>query len=41
VLRLLRAGAAEGRAVVMVTHEAVAAEAADRVLTLRDGRLVT
>ena len=39
VLRLLRAGAAEGRAVVMVTHEAAAAEIADRVLTLRDGRL--
>src|SRR3954467_1935844 len=40
VLRLLRAGADEGRAVVMVTHEAVAADIADRVLTLRDGRLV-
>jgi ABC-type lipoprotein export system ATPase subunit len=40
VLRLLRAGAQEGRAVVMVTHEAAAAEVADRVLTLRDGRLV-
>ena len=40
VLRLLRAGAAEGRAVVMVTHETAAAEAADRVLTLRDGRLI-
>ena len=40
VLRLLRAGAAEGRAVVMVTHETAAAEVADRVLTLRDGRLV-
>jgi ABC-type lipoprotein export system ATPase subunit len=40
VLRLLRAGAAEGRAVVMVTHEAVATRIADRVLTLRDGRLV-
>jgi ABC-type lipoprotein export system ATPase subunit len=39
VLRLLRAGAAEGRAVVIVTHEAAAAAAADRVLTLRDGRL--
>jgi ABC-type lipoprotein export system ATPase subunit len=39
VLRLLRAGAAEGRAVVMVTHEAAAADIADRVLTLRDGRL--
>jgi ABC-type lipoprotein export system ATPase subunit len=40
VLRLLRAGADEGRAVVMVTHEAAAAAIADRVLTLRDGRLV-
>ena len=40
VLRLLRAGAAECRAVIMVTHETAAAEAADRVLTLRDGRLV-
>src|SRR4051812_3472477 len=40
VLRLLRAGADEGRAVVMVTHEASAAAIADRVLTLRDGLLV-
>jgi ABC-type lipoprotein export system ATPase subunit len=40
VLRLLRAGADEGRAVVMVTHEAAAASIADRVLTLRDGQLV-
>src|SRR5690242_3744494 len=40
VLRLLRAGADEGRAVVMVTHEASAAAIADRVLTLRDGQLV-
>ena len=40
VLRLLRAGADEGRAVVMVTHEATAADIADRVMTLRDGRLV-
>jgi ABC-type lipoprotein export system ATPase subunit len=40
VLRLLRAGASEGRAVVMVTHETAAANMADRVLTLRDGRLV-
>jgi ABC-type lipoprotein export system ATPase subunit len=39
VLRLLRAGAAEGKAVVLVTHEAAAAGIADRVLTLRDGRL--
>src|SRR4051794_20184051 len=40
VLRLLRAGAADGRAVVLVTHETAAAAIADRVLTLRDGRLV-
>jgi ABC-type lipoprotein export system ATPase subunit len=40
VLRLLRASAAEGRAVVLVTHEPAAAGIADRVLTLRDGRLV-
>jgi ABC-type lipoprotein export system ATPase subunit len=39
VLRLLRAGAAEGRAVVLVTHEDAAAEAADRVLRLEEGRL--
>jgi ABC-type lipoprotein export system ATPase subunit len=40
VLQLLRGGAEEGRAVVLVTHEAAAAGIADRVLTLRDGRLV-
>jgi ABC-type lipoprotein export system ATPase subunit len=40
VLRLLRAGADEGRAVVLVTHEAAAAGIADRVLRLEDGRLV-
>jgi ABC-type lipoprotein export system ATPase subunit len=39
VLRLLRAGAQDGRAVIMVTHETAAADIADRVLTLRDGRL--
>ncbi len=40
VLRLLR-GATEhgGRAVVMVTHDARAAAAADRVLEFRDGKL--
>jgi ABC-type lipoprotein export system ATPase subunit len=40
VLRLLRAGADEGRAVVMVTHEAGATAMADRVLRLTDGKLV-
>jgi ABC-type lipoprotein export system ATPase subunit len=40
VLRLLRAGAGAGRAVILVTHEPAAADIADRVLTLRDGRLV-
>jgi ABC-type lipoprotein export system ATPase subunit len=39
VLRLLRAGADEGLAVVMVTHEPAATAVADRVLTLREGRL--
>ena len=39
VLRLLRAGADEGRAVVMVTHEAAGAGIADRVLRLDGGRL--
>ena len=40
VLRLLRSVATGGRAVVLVTHEPAAAEIADRVLELRDGRLV-
>jgi ABC-type lipoprotein export system ATPase subunit len=40
VLRLLRSVATGGRAVVMVTHESAAAGIADRVLELRDGRLV-
>jgi ABC-type lipoprotein export system ATPase subunit len=40
VLALLQAGAEEGRAVVLVTHEPAAAASADRVLALRDGRLV-
>ena len=40
VLRLLRAGADEGRAVVMVTHDAAATSIADRVLSLEGGRLV-
>jgi putative ABC transport system ATP-binding protein len=38
VLELLRATADEGRAVVVVTHEAAVTAAADRVLELRDGR---
>ena len=40
VLALLRELASEGRAVVVVTHEASAAAIADRVLRLADGRLV-
>jgi ABC-type lipoprotein export system ATPase subunit len=40
VLRLLRACADDGRAVVMVTHEAAATAMADRVLRLHDGKLV-
>jgi ABC-type lipoprotein export system ATPase subunit len=40
VLGLLRTGADEGRAVVLVTHEHAAAGIADRVLTLERGRLV-
>ena len=40
VLRLLRATADEGRAVVMVTHEAAATAMADRVLRLSEGALV-
>jgi ABC-type lipoprotein export system ATPase subunit len=40
VLRLLRAGADDGRAVILVTHERAAAEIADRVLRLEGGRLV-
>jgi ABC-type lipoprotein export system ATPase subunit len=40
VLDLLRAIADEGRAVVMVTHQPEASARADRVLELRDGRLV-
>jgi len=39
VLRLLRAAADEGRAVVLVTHEAAATATADRVVRLRDGRV--
>ena len=39
VLDLLRAVADDGRAVVMVTHQAEAAARADRVLRLQDGLL--
>ncbi len=39
VLGLLRAAAAQGRAVVIVTHDEAATASADRVLRLRDGRL--
>jgi ABC-type lipoprotein export system ATPase subunit len=39
VLALLRGLATDGRAVVLVTHEASAAAIADRVLTLEGGRL--
>jgi ABC-type lipoprotein export system ATPase subunit len=39
VLGLLRAAADEGRAVVLVTHEAAATATADRVVRLREGRL--
>jgi ABC-type lipoprotein export system ATPase subunit len=40
VLALLRELAAEGRAIVLVTHEASAAAIAHRVLRLEAGRLV-
>ena len=39
VLRLLRAAADDGRAVIVVTHDEAATAAADRVVRLRDGRL--
>lgn len=39
VLRLLREAADQGRAVVMVTHQAEATAVADRVLRLEDGRV--
>jgi len=38
VLELLRSAASQGTAVLMVTHDPVAAAAADRTLHLRDGR---
>jgi ABC-type lipoprotein export system ATPase subunit len=40
VLGLLRTAADDGRAVVLVTHDEAATAVADRVLHLRDGRLV-
>jgi putative ABC transport system ATP-binding protein len=41
ILELLRASAKElGQTMVMVTHDAKAAEIADRVLFLADGRVV-
>jgi ABC-type lipoprotein export system ATPase subunit len=39
VLHLLRSVADDGQAVLLVTHDAEASALADRVLTLRDGRL--
>jgi putative ABC transport system ATP-binding protein len=39
ILDLLRARAADGIAVVVVTHSARVADAADRVIHLRDGRI--
>jgi ABC-type lipoprotein export system ATPase subunit len=39
VLQLLRSVADEGQSVLLVTHDAEASGLADRVLTLRDGRL--
>ena len=41
VLELLRGVADEGRGMVLVTHDDAAAGIADRVLRLRDGRLVS
>ena len=40
VLRLLRAAADDGNAVLLITHDATAAASADRVVRLRDGALV-
>jgi ABC-type lipoprotein export system ATPase subunit len=40
VLALLRGLTSDGRAVLIVTHERDAAAAADRVVVMRDGRLV-
>jgi putative ABC transport system ATP-binding protein len=40
VLKLLRERAQEGGAVIVVTHNPLVAAAADRVISLRDGRVV-
>lgn len=40
VLRLLRAAADDGQAVLLITHDAPAAAYADRVVRLRDGAVV-
>jgi putative ABC transport system ATP-binding protein len=40
VLRLLRAAADDGQAVLLITHHAPAAAYADRVVRLRDGAAV-
>jgi putative ABC transport system ATP-binding protein len=41
VLRLLRAAADDGQAVLLITHHAPAAAYADRVVRLRDGEMVS
>src|SRR4051812_27420906 len=40
ILRLLRAAADDGQAVLLITHDAPAAAYADRVVRLRDGEMV-
>jgi putative ABC transport system ATP-binding protein len=40
VMRLLRRHCDEGRTIVLVTHDATHAAWADRILYLRDGRIV-
>jgi ABC-type lipoprotein export system ATPase subunit len=40
VLALLRAATRDGRAVLVVTHDAAVTASADRILCLRDGRLL-
>jgi len=40
VVALLRELAAEGRTIVLITHDRKVAEAADRVVEMRDGRIV-